>query len=152
MRKSFRLQVIIKHLLLLNLLDLRERQLLDLSSMILIIRQALEYLSAAEIWKCGLDTLHITPEKEIRGHIMHANARAFYSGRSTPDALGADDIAVAGRRIHGSAILSFQPAESSFPTCKQKGGHVYVNRAQLVLATEGVMKGRTNANKNQHRR
>ncbi|HWM23376.1 MAG TPA: hypothetical protein VNP98_01010 [Chthoniobacterales bacterium] len=102
---------------LLNLIDLRERQLLDLSSMILVIRQALEYLRVAEIRKCGLDTVHIASEKEIRGHIMHSDASAFYSRRSTTHALRSDDITVIRRRIHGSAILNFQPAESSFHAC-----------------------------------
>src|SRR6266481_5650782 len=85
--------------------------------MILIIRQALEYLRATEIGKCRLDTVHIASEKEIRRHIMDANAGPFYSRRSAAHAICPDDVTVVGRGIHGSAILSLPLAESSFRAC-----------------------------------
>lgn len=130
---------------------MRERELLDLGAMVLVISETLKDLRTPEIRKGPSNLFHIAPKKKIGHDIVNSDACPFDSRISPAYARCFDNVTIPGRRFHDSdyitgrckidiVLLHFEPAEhadghqSEFRTQPPDRGSL--SRRGLLILTE----------------
>ena len=87
---------------------MRERKLLDLGAMVLVISETLKNLRTPEIRKGPSNLFHIAPKKKIGHHIVNSDACPFDSRISPAYARCFDNVTILGRRFHDTDYITGQ--------------------------------------------